>query len=66
MTLAQAMKHMQEAGFIQAKETRSRFFRDIEDLLAEAEFDLNDYTPRPQTGEIVQNHPKPSSHYNCV
>ena len=65
MTLVEAMKHMRQAGFLQAKEDRSRFYRDIEDMLGEADLDLNDYTPNTQTGEIVQNHSAPSAHFHC-
>lgn len=65
MTLIEALTTMRQAGFIQAKDSHSRFFKDIEELLFEAKFDLNDYTPKVQTGEIVQNHPNPSVHYQC-
>jgi hypothetical protein len=66
MTLVQAMMQMRQAGFVRAREDRSRFFRDIEELLDEAELDLNDYTPKPKTAEIVQNHPAPSCHFCCT
>ena len=66
MTLVEAMMQMRQAGFVQAREDRSRFFRDIEDMLDEAGLDLNDYTPRPKSGEIVQNHPAPSCHFSCT
>jgi hypothetical protein len=65
MTLIKAIETMREAGFIQAKDAHSRFFRDLDELLPEAKLDLNDYTPNVQTGEIAQNHPKPSAHYQC-
>jgi len=65
MTLTEAMKTMQQAGFLQARDSHSRFFKDIEKLLFEAKLDLNDYTPKVQTGEIVQNHPIPSVYYQC-
>jgi len=45
MTLVEALKTMRKAGFIQAKDTHSRFFKNIEELFVEAELDLNDYTP---------------------
>jgi len=66
MTLVEALMQMRQGGFLQAKEDRSRFYRDIEDMLAEAELDLNDYTPNARTGEIVQNHPAPSAHFHCT
>ncbi len=65
MTLIEAIKTMRQAGFIQAKDTHSHFFRDFEDLLPEAALDLNDYAANVQTGEIVQNHSSPSNHYQC-
>lgn len=65
MTLVEALNHMRQAGFLQARESRSRLYRDIEDMLREAELDLNDYTPNPVAGEIVQNHPAPSAHFQC-
>ena len=66
MTLTQALVEMRQAGYLQAKEDRCRFFKEIDVLLAEAELDLNDYTPNVKTGEIVQNHPAPSTHYSCT
>lgn len=66
MTLIEAIKTMQKAGFIQAKDPHSRFLRDLEELLVEAKLDLNDYTPNVRTGEIVQNHPNPSVNYQCT
>jgi len=66
MNLVEALNTMRQAGFIQVKDTHSRFFRDIEELLKEAALDLNDYTPKITTGEIVQNHQKPSAHYQCT
>ena len=65
MNLTEAIKTMQKAGFIQAKDPHSRFLRDLEEFLPEAELDLNDYTPNVQTGEITQNHPNPCTHFHC-
>jgi len=65
MTLVEALKTMRESGFLQIKDVHSRFFKDIEELLPEAKLDLNDYTPNARTGEITQNHPNPSVHYQC-
>ncbi len=66
MTLVEALNVMRQAGFLQAKDTHSRFFKDIEELLFEAALDLNDYTPKINTGEIVQNHQNPSAHFQCT
>ena len=66
MTLVEALNVMRQAGFLQAKDTHSRFFKDIEELLPEAKLDLNDYTPKINTGEIVQNHRTPSAQYQCT
>jgi len=66
MTLVEALNTMRQAGFTQAKDTHSRFFKDIEELLPEAALDLNDYTPKINTVEIVQNHPTPSAHFQCT
>jgi hypothetical protein len=65
MTLVEALNVMRQAGFLQVKDTHSRFFKDIEELLTEAKLDLNDYTPNIHTGEIAQNLPNPSAHYHC-
>ena len=65
MTLVEALNVMRQAGFTQAKDTYSRFFKDIEELLPEAKLDLNDYTPKINTGEIVRNLPNPSAHFQC-
>ena len=65
MTLVEALNVMRQAGFLQVKDTHSRFFKDIEELLPEAKLDLNDYTPNIHTGEVVQNLPNPSAHYQC-
>ncbi len=66
MTLVEALNVMRQAGFIQVKDTNSRFFKDIEELLPEAALDLNDYTPNVHNGEIVQNHRNPSAHFQCT
>ena len=65
MTLVEALNVMRQAGFLQVKDTHSRFFKDIEEVLPEAKLDLNDYTPKINTGEIVQNHQTPSAQYQC-
>jgi hypothetical protein len=66
MTLVEALNVMRQAGFLQAKDTHSRFFKNIEEVLKEAAQDLNDYTPNTRTGEIVQNHRNPSAQYQCT
>jgi len=66
MTLVEALNVMRQAGFIQVKDTHSRFFKNIEEVLKEAKLDLNDYTPNTHTGEIVQNHRNPSAQYQCT
>lgn len=66
MTLVEAFHEMRQAGFIQAKDRHSHCFRDIDEWLGEAELDLNDYTPRPQAGDIVQNHSRPCNHFECM
>ena len=65
MTLREALDTMWQAGFRQVKDRHSRFPRDIAELLPEASWDLNDYTPDPQTGEIRQNHSHPCNHFLC-
>jgi hypothetical protein len=65
MTFVEALNAMRQAGFMQVKDTHSRFFKDIEEVLREAALDLNDYTPNVRTGEIVQNPPNPNTHYQC-
>ncbi len=65
MNLVEAIQTMRQAGFIQAKDQHSHFFKNLEELLPEAELDLNDYTPNTRTGEITQNHPHPSMHFQC-
>jgi hypothetical protein len=66
MTLVEALNVMRQAGFIQVKDTHSRFFKNIEEVLKEAKLDLNDYTPNTHTGEIAQNHRTPSAQYQCT
>ena len=65
MTLVQALQVMLDAGFTQVKDDYSRFPKQIVDVLGEAALDLNDYTPEPETGKIVQNHDTPCYHLVC-
>ena len=65
MTLVQALRAMREAGYRQVLDRHSHFPKDIENVLEEADRDLNDYTPDPATGEIAQNHERPCNHFQC-
>ena len=66
MNLVEALNVMNQAGFTQVKDTHSRFFKNIEEVLREAVLDLNDYTPNIRTGEIVRNPPNPSAYFYCT
>jgi len=63
MTLVQALQAMLDAGFTQVKDDYSRRPKPIVEFLEEARLDLNDYTPDPKTGRIVQNHDTPCYHH---
>ncbi len=65
MTLVEALHTMRRAGFTQVLDRHSHFPKEIEDVLGEADLDLNDYTPRPDHADIIQNHPHPCNHYVC-
>ena len=65
MTLCEAFQLMREAGYAQVLDNYSHFPRDIAECLHEARNDLNDYTPDPSSGTIVQNHDRPSNRYQC-
>ena len=65
MTLVEAFQAMLKAGFTQVKDQHSRFPTEICDQLNQARWDLNDYTPDLQTGQIVQNHDRPCNHFVC-
>lgn len=66
MTLYEAFQVMLRAGYTQVSDRHSHFPKDIRDAFREAQLDLSDYTPDVDSGEIRQNHPRPSNHYRCA
>jgi hypothetical protein len=66
MTLYEAFQVMLRAGYTQVNDRHSHHPKDIRDVFREAQLDLSDYTPDVESGEISQNHPRPSNHYRCA
>jgi len=65
MTLREALETMAAAGYTQVRDDHSRHPHDIQEWLEQSQWDLNDYTPHPETGKIVQNHDRPCNHFVC-
>ena len=66
MTLREALQAMIGAGYTRIRDDHSRLPKDIRDAIDESQWDLNDYTLRMDTGEIVQNHDRPCNHFVCT
>lgn len=66
MTLYEALQTMSAAGYTQVKDDFSHLPHDIAEWLEQARWDLNDYTPNVETGEVVQNHDRPCNHFLCT
>ena len=66
MTLYEAFQVMLRAGYTMVSDRHSHSPREIREVFREAKLDLSDYTPDIASGEIRQNHSRPSNHFRCA